>query len=203
MLNGLSQTLLRATCPGVPDCYQGADAWDLRLVDPDNRGPVDFQKTQAALAALRGGCKSGCEQGIEAMLTSWRDARVKLHVFTKALHARKQLPELFAAGDYHPLTAEGTNARRVAAFARAHESDWAIVMAPRCVASVSAPVMGREPRREFWKDHFVTLPAHAPDKWVNVLAAKTTTPIPTEANRLRLADAFEGFPLALLVPARD
>ncbi len=53
MLNGLSQTLLKTTCPGVPDCYQGSELWDLRLVDPDNRGTIDFERRRELAGALR------------------------------------------------------------------------------------------------------------------------------------------------------
>src|SRR5262249_2049861 len=42
MINSLSQTLLKLVSPGVPDVYQGTELWDLSLVDPDNRRPVDF-----------------------------------------------------------------------------------------------------------------------------------------------------------------
>ncbi len=41
-VNSLAQTLLKFTAPGVPDTYQGSELWDLRLVDPDNRTPVDY-----------------------------------------------------------------------------------------------------------------------------------------------------------------
>ena len=45
----LSQTLLKLTCPGVPDLYQGDELWSLNLVDPDNRRPVDWDRRRAAL----------------------------------------------------------------------------------------------------------------------------------------------------------
>ena len=41
-MNSLAQTLLKYTAPGVPDLYQGGELWDLSLVDPDNRRPVDY-----------------------------------------------------------------------------------------------------------------------------------------------------------------
>ena len=45
--NGLVQTLIKLTAPGIPDVYQGTEFWDLSLVDPDNRTPVDFELTSA------------------------------------------------------------------------------------------------------------------------------------------------------------
>jgi (1->4)-alpha-D-glucan 1-alpha-D-glucosylmutase len=41
--NSFSQLLLKMTCPGVPDFYQGTESWDFNLVDPDNRRPVDYR----------------------------------------------------------------------------------------------------------------------------------------------------------------
>ena len=46
----LSQTLIKLTAPGIPDVYQGSELWDLRLVDPDNRTPVDYDARRAAAA---------------------------------------------------------------------------------------------------------------------------------------------------------
>ncbi len=48
----LTGVLLRSTMPGAPDCYQGDEAWNLALVDPDNRRPVDFAALGARLADL-------------------------------------------------------------------------------------------------------------------------------------------------------
>ena len=44
MINSLAQVMLKMGSPGVPDFYQGAELWDLSLVDPDNRRPVDFER---------------------------------------------------------------------------------------------------------------------------------------------------------------
>ena len=48
----LSQTLLKLTAPGVPDIYQGCELWDLRLVDPDNRAPVDYDVRRELLRVV-------------------------------------------------------------------------------------------------------------------------------------------------------
>ena len=51
-INSLSQLVLRMTSPGVVDFYQGNELWDLHLVDPDNRQPVDFAARAAMLDEL-------------------------------------------------------------------------------------------------------------------------------------------------------
>ena len=53
IVNSLSQVLLKVTAPGIPDFYQGTERWDLNLVDPDNRRPVDYETARAALTHLR------------------------------------------------------------------------------------------------------------------------------------------------------
>ena len=86
-VNGLAQTLLKLTVPGVPDFFQGTEFWDLSLVDPDNRAAVDFERRVEALAAGKPA----------ALAAHWRDGRVKQAVIQRALAPRGRQPELFAA----------------------------------------------------------------------------------------------------------
>ena len=51
-INSLAQTLMKYTSPGVPDLYQGGELWDLSLVDPDNRRPVDYELRRKLLNEL-------------------------------------------------------------------------------------------------------------------------------------------------------
>jgi (1->4)-alpha-D-glucan 1-alpha-D-glucosylmutase len=119
-VNGLAQVLLKLASPGVPDVYQGTELWDLSLVDPDNRGPVDYALRERSLS---GGAA-------DDLLRSWRDGRVKQHLIRCALALRSERPELFAAGDYVPLEAEGPHAERVVAFARTRDDAVLVAVAP-------------------------------------------------------------------------
>jgi (1->4)-alpha-D-glucan 1-alpha-D-glucosylmutase len=201
MLNGLSQTLLKATCPGVPDCYQGSELWDLRLVDPDNRGQINFDKRRDALTGWHDVLRLHQQPDLERLLARWHDGRVKLHVLARALNARRANPELFCAGTYEPLLVGGEHARRVVGFARTHKGDWAISMFPRCIASVEGPVLHRDCRRNFWSRTQVSLPSTAPNRWVNILACDAKPIAATSTSVLNLSDIFENFPLALLLPS--
>jgi (1->4)-alpha-D-glucan 1-alpha-D-glucosylmutase len=202
MLNGLGQTLLKASAPGVPDCYQGSELWDLRLVDPDNRGPIDFETRRAALAGLRAGPDAGGEIDVESLLEGWRDGRVKMHVLGRVLNARLAHAELFRDGSYHPLVAAGEPAMRVVAFARARATEWAISIFPRCLASIQAPILCASCRSTFWQGTELALPIGAPKRWVNILARDPAEPIAIKADgHLPLAEVFERFPLALLLPS--
>jgi (1->4)-alpha-D-glucan 1-alpha-D-glucosylmutase len=96
-LNALSQTLLKLTVPGVPDVYQGNELWDLSLVDPDNRRPVDYALRQEFLAGL----KAMNPQDVQTLLAedAWKDGRSKLYLTWKALELRRENPDLFECGE--------------------------------------------------------------------------------------------------------
>jgi (1->4)-alpha-D-glucan 1-alpha-D-glucosylmutase len=199
MLNGLAQTLLKITCPGVPDCYQGSELWDLRLVDPDNRGPIEFQTRAASLASLRCGSHFSTCQAVEDLLKRWPDGAVKMHTLAQALKVRNENAALLQSGDYVPLQAEGPHADRVIAFARVHSGNWLIVVSPRCVASLNAPIFGAGERQAFWSNTTLTLPEAAPQNWRNKFAQNTEKPIEVCNHRLDLGQAFGAFPVALLL----
>ena len=199
MLNGLSQTLLKTTCPGVPDCYQGSELWDLRLVDPDNRGTVDFEKRRELATTLREAYESQNGQNIEQLLESWKNGMVKMHVLNRALNARKESPDLFLDGEYLPLEVRGQYKDRVVAFGRKNGNDWLVSISVRCIASVQAPVIGPEKRRDFWNQTELILASGAPARWINTLAGSAAG-IASATGRLNLGAAFESFPLALLRP---
>src|SRR5262249_39379767 len=99
MQNSLAQTVLKLTAPGIPDIYQGTELWDLSLVDPDNRRPVDFGCRREM---LRAGPRSWAE-----MRAHWQDGQIKLHVIARILALRRELPDLFAQGSYEPLAVTG------------------------------------------------------------------------------------------------
>jgi (1->4)-alpha-D-glucan 1-alpha-D-glucosylmutase len=121
-VNGLAQTLLKLTVPGVPDIYQGAEFWDLSMVDPDNRRPVDFTRRFAALNA---------DATPVALAARWQDGRVKQAVIRRALALRREVPNLFARGEYRPLEVSGPLAAHVLAFLRSSGDALCIVVVPR------------------------------------------------------------------------
>jgi (1->4)-alpha-D-glucan 1-alpha-D-glucosylmutase len=199
MLNGLSQSLLKIACPGVPDTYQGSELWDFRLVDPDNRDPVDVAKRVAMLDELRSAPNADCACRAQDLLSNWLDSRVKLHVLARALAARKEKPRLFLDGSYEALEISGQHRERIVAFSRNEGDNWAVAITPRCVAAIQAPVVSND-RREFWQSTTLKLPEGAPRKWFNLFAGRKSAPVDAEANRISLGDAFDSFPIALLLP---
>jgi (1->4)-alpha-D-glucan 1-alpha-D-glucosylmutase len=126
-LNSLSQLALKATIPGVPDFYQGTELWDLALVDPDNRRPVDFSARENLLETI----------GVEARDGNWHDGQVKFDLTKKLLALRAELPALFAEGSYEPIAVNGAHKEHVIAFARRHRNDAIIVAAGRQFAPLT------------------------------------------------------------------
>jgi (1->4)-alpha-D-glucan 1-alpha-D-glucosylmutase len=113
--NSLAQTVCKLTAPGVPDIYQGCELWDLNLVDPDNRRPVDFARREADMAGLASRLEVPEQRPalFETLISEWRDGRVKLAAIALVLAFRRQEPELFSTGDYQPIVIAG------------NQSDWA------------------------------------------------------------------------------
>jgi (1->4)-alpha-D-glucan 1-alpha-D-glucosylmutase len=126
-LNALSQITLKAMMPGLPDFYQGTEFWDLSLVDPDNRRPVDFAERASALAALE-------TPDWPQLVQQWGDGRLKLAWTRQLLKLRTELAELFTEGDYQPLDVSGPHRAHVIAFARRHASDAAIIAVAKSFA---------------------------------------------------------------------
>jgi (1->4)-alpha-D-glucan 1-alpha-D-glucosylmutase len=198
-LNGLAQVLLKIASPGVPDFYQGAEMWDLRLVDPDNRGPVDFSLRARLLAELAIREEQGLLPLIEELVPAWKDGRIKLFLTYKALNFRKKWRDLFLSGEYLPLQTSGGNKDHVLAFARKREESWAVTAVPRLVTRLS-------PQGEFplgqnaWGTRSgIFLPEGAPQRWRNVLTGEELH-IPKGSSRkaLSLHAVFRHFPVALL-----
>jgi (1->4)-alpha-D-glucan 1-alpha-D-glucosylmutase len=146
-LNSLSQITLKATLPGVPDFYQGTEFWDLSMVDPDNRRPVDFAARASLLASA--------EQPDWGTLTqNWSSGHVKLAWTRHLLKWRTELADVFAQGDYMPLEVTGPHRDHVIAFARRHGHDAAIVAVGRSMAPISTA--GRSwPGADAWQGSIV------------------------------------------------
>ncbi|MBS1825681.1 MAG: malto-oligosyltrehalose synthase [Acidobacteria bacterium] len=135
MIHSLSQVVLKATSPGVPDFYQGTEVWDLNLVDPDNRRAVDFAALSAQLDDMQPWLASHdprvMELAFEQMLAHWQDGRIKHFLTAAVLRFRRQFRTQFLRGTYVPLQATGPQADAVVGFARSFE-DWsAVVVCPR------------------------------------------------------------------------
>jgi (1->4)-alpha-D-glucan 1-alpha-D-glucosylmutase len=142
-LNSLGQLALKLCSPGVVDLYQGTELWDLTLVDPDNRRPVDFDLRRTALEDLShivsdDATVDARETAVAHLLDTWTDGRIKLLLTMALLRQRREQPDLFLDGDYLPLPgADAPSDRHLVAFARQLGSRAIIVMAPRFTSQLA------------------------------------------------------------------
>ena len=203
MINGLAQILLKITCPGVPDFYQGSELWEFRLVDPDNRGPVDFGERARLLESVV--CQSDADLASAArdFVEHWPDGRIKLHVIRKTLAYRLKNDELFSKGDFISLEARGRRAEHLIAYMRRLGDLCAITVVPRWLAASQGDSCQTD-LREFWQDTTLVLPRETLRSWRNIFTDLATSSQPSDDNQTLLAgDLLAQFPVALLIPAQS
>ncbi len=170
-VNSLAQTALMLTCPGVPDLYQGTEVWDLSLVDPDNRRPVDYHTRRALLDSLADG-------GPEGALARGDEGGPKLWLIHRVLGHRRRHPGAYGPGSgYEPLPVTGTRSAHAVAFTR---SGGLAVVTPRLIAD---PGQG-------WDGTTVELPA---GPWADVLTGDRV-----DGGQAGLAALLRRFPVAVL-----
>ncbi len=167
----LARTLLQGAAPGTPDTYRGDELWQLALVDPDNRGPVDWAERKVALVERELGTVTPAQ-----LLAHAADGRIKLHVLRAVLQARRAQAALFTDGAYVPLHATGAHAAHVVSFARLHEGRAAIAVAPRLPLGLAPD--GAPPVGALWGDTRLDL-----------------TPVRHALGTTRLHDALSGVEL--------
>ncbi len=184
-LSSLSQVALKLIAPGVPDIYQGDELWDLSLVDPDNRRPVDFERRRRALRQLSGFFDPKRDRSpLLAELLSpsaLSEGTTKLFVTGEGLRLRRRAAALFAQGDYRPLEIRGRDADRVIGFSRTHGNQTVAVIAPRFFL--------RQPTARDWQGE-VVLPPDLPPNLVDLFSRKKIA-------SGQLADCFRAFPLTI------
>ena len=191
-INSLAQTLLRLTIPGMPDTYRGCELWDLSLVDPDNRRPVDYATRRRLLelcerVASEVGSGERRAAALDELAQGWRDGREKLYLLRAVLRFRREHPRLFQAGAYVPLMASGPLAEHVVAFARRDGADEAVVIVPRLTSKLARNAAGAVD----WHGTTLELPG---GRYTSPLTGETfdaSAPLAVER-------VLERFPVALL-----
>lgn len=178
-VNSLTQTVLKLTCPGVPDFYQGSELWDFSLVDPDNRRPVDYALRQRQLESLVSATPG-------ELLENWRDGRIKMFAIHRLLALRRAHAEPFASGSYTPIAARGSFAEKVIAFERRSGNSAVLVVVPRHTAALRFPATG-----ECWADTSINLADGT--EWRDVFTAQEHP-----GGALMLREVFRDLPFAVL-----
>lgn len=194
MINSLAQVLLKITCPGVPDFYQGTELWDLNLVDPDNRRPVDFDHRRRLLSDIKTQSKEDLGSLIQDLLNNAQDGRIKLFTITTALKVRRDYREVFQNGEYIPLEASGKYSENIIAFMRRYGEKWLLVAVPRFSASLCGYFQWPLDK-DVWRDTYVDLSEQGADGLINCF---TNQMISTEG-RIWAGDLFSQFPVGLFI----
>jgi (1->4)-alpha-D-glucan 1-alpha-D-glucosylmutase len=200
--NSLAQLLIKMTAPGVPDFYQGTECWDLNLVDPDNRRPVDFSLRQAVVDTLRSaGGSAGARQAlVNDLLRHRADGRIKLWLTTEGLRYRREHAGLFQQGEYVPLQVFGLKREHLFAFARIHADQAAVVVVPRLLAGVIEDPTELPVGESVWGDTKVTMPSWKDESpYRNVLTGSRLVTRPDDGRQaIAAAEILRDCPVALM-----
>ena len=181
LVNTLSQVVLKIASPGVPDFYQGSELWNLTLVDPDNRGVVDWTHPENFVSTV------GALPWRE-LLRRWKDGGIKLRLTQELLRFRRGQAAIFQQASYEPLAGTGRFAERLVAFARRHEGKAVVVVVPRLTAALGCPPLGL-----VWEDTELALP-QAAGNWRDVFTGREWP----AGSSAPLAELFTELPLAVL-----
>jgi (1->4)-alpha-D-glucan 1-alpha-D-glucosylmutase len=186
MVNSLAQITLKLTVPGVPDIYQGNEAWDFSLVDPDNRRPIDHAGLRALAEAVSGSTPGD-------LVALWRTGGIKLALTRALLGFRREHAALFQDGAYEAVEIEGILAAHAIGFLRSLGEDRMLVLVPRLVGHLAWPPVGA-----VWHETRAR-PGSGTSfngEWRNVA---TGAAVAAQANgTIFLHDAFSDWPVAVL-----
>jgi (1->4)-alpha-D-glucan 1-alpha-D-glucosylmutase len=201
MYNSLSQTLLRIASPGVPDFYQGTELWSFTLVDPDNRGLVDYDLRISMLAEINKlRQKLGRPELCRRLWLDRDSGMIKQYIISAALQHRRNSRALFEQGEYLPLEVQGNRAENVCAFARRLGNDSVIVAVPRLLTRVISDPAGPFSGGEVWDGSSLLVPYEKEGAaYRDILTGEMiNVQKQNEASILPLSGIFAHLPVALL-----
>jgi (1->4)-alpha-D-glucan 1-alpha-D-glucosylmutase len=188
--------VLKLTSPGVPDFYQGTELWNLSLVDPDNRRPVDYQLRSQLLNDMRllevaEGPLAVCEN----VLANLPDGRIKLWVSHKTLLLRSRWHSVFRKGAYQSLDIVGDYSTRAIAFLRHDGGRSVLTVVPRFAYTL---MRGKQefPLAAAWGNTAVSLPVEEVHQFKNIFTGERIEV--SDVNSVLLSDLFAKFPVAVL-----
>lgn len=189
IINSLVQVILKFTCPGTPDIYQGAELWDLSLVDPDNRRPIDYETRSSYLEEI-------AKTDVERLWEDRRSGAIKLWLTNKLLTVRNRYSNAFLHGLYLPIEVRGRYKDNIVAFARVYKSQWYITVLPLHTAQI-CKAQKCEPIDIDWVNTRLILPEHAPSGWKGLINEKEFG----KSREVKTSELFSGLPFEVLMSA--
>ena len=190
IINSLVQVLLKFTCPGVPDVYQGCELWDLSMVDPDNRKPVNFNVREEILNELE---EQRGEDLLEKLWEERKNGKIKLWLTQILYQLRKEHPEVFTEGVYKPLKTDGSYKDHILAFARIYKQRIYIVVVPLHPAVICRKQNITIDKID-WKDTRISIPKEVENQLDQIFFTATFD----ERKDLKIKDIFKKSPFAIL-----
>jgi (1->4)-alpha-D-glucan 1-alpha-D-glucosylmutase len=190
VLNSLSQTIIKLLTPGVPDIYQGSELWNLSMVDPDNRRPVDYDLRDKMLGEIKSIKMNEKIPHLKKMLENPSNGMIKLFFTYELLKERNRNTQLYEAGSYTPLEINGKMHNNLFGFTRERNGDCTIVLTGRFFTEIFP--YENQYDNEIWKDSSVNLPNK---KFRNIL----TDEIIEGSEIVRIDHILSTFPFAVLV----
>lgn len=194
--NGLSQTIIKLTAPGVPDIYQGCELWDHSLVDPDNRRRVDYEKRKKLLATLKSRSERDPAAVAEQLRNAPDDGAIKLWLMSRVLPFRRANQQVFSQGDYLSLEIEGPRAEQAIAFARTLGDQTIITVAARFFTRFGD--RAAHPVGDVWQGTRLLLPA----EFQSSRSREVLTNLELRGGELPLDQVFAHLPVACLEVSR-
>ena len=173
IVNSLAQLVIKCCAPGMPDIYRGTELWDLSLVDPDNRRPVDFTYLHEVLDTTILQWQANPRETIRDLYHNSFDGRIKQFITHVLLYERKNNPPLFHYGDYIALEFTGKYKNNVFGFIRKLGNNWLMCILPLHSGGMAAGSEGEYLSSIKWKDTSVYVPEGAPPDWKSLLTGVT------------------------------
>jgi len=193
ILNSLSQTLIKITSVGFPDFYQGAELWDLNLVDPDNRRPVDFSVRKEALKDILDHAND-LTALIPDLISKKEEGHIKLFLIYKALNTINRYPDIFQKGEYVPVKSQGCHKDNLIAYIRKFNNQMALIVVPRFFTQIlkneEMPV-----GPDIWKDTQIIIPDHCFGTWKDVFTGCAIK----HQKHINISDILQLFPVSFLL----
>jgi len=203
IFNSLAQVLIKILAPGIPDFYQGTELWDFSLVDPDNRGLVDYTLRQERLAELQDlQHMLNPIELIQHLFSHADNGLIKMYLTITALHYRRTHSALFRHGDYRPLDAQGERAQHICGFLRQDTDHACLAFFPRFVTQLISDPATLPVGESVWGRTWMSLPSNlAGRSFRNVFTQEIVTPQnDSDMVGLPIAHVLSHFPFALLEP---
>lgn len=190
----LGQTLLKITAPGIPDVYQGTEFWDLSMVDPDNRRPVNYKERGSILKNLNQKFQEDSQRLIDELGKDILNPTIKLFTLCSALQARRLHQEFFLSADYQAVKVTGNKKDCVLAFLRTLGKQQSLIVVPLHISTLS--LKNNLPLGEdCWQDTSLQLDKNIQGKWMNVF---THADVALQSQTL-VSHILNKFPVAFLI----